>query len=112
MAMVLTYLTLLVLFVLPMGLSWYLQGMVRSLHGERGRMLTPERLAARSRSPVRSRPRSACPMHTSRIENWTGQSLQRAAADPGPLWRRSFGLPVWTIFLVLYPPAQLRLPGD
>ena len=26
-AMVLTYLTLLVLFVLPMGLSWYLEGM-------------------------------------------------------------------------------------
>ena len=48
-AMVMTYLTLLVLFVLPMGLSWYLQGISQD------QSFTPNDWR-RSRSPAHSRP--------------------------------------------------------
>jgi hypothetical protein len=44
-------------------------------------------------------------MHTSRIENWTGQSLNVPPPILVPL-TKSFGLPVWTIFLLLYPPLS------
>ena len=53
-AMVLTYLSLLVLFVLPMGLSWYLQGMSQE------QSFSPERLASFTiTSPLLGRPQRA-----------------------------------------------------
>ena len=60
-AMVLTYLTLLVLFVLPMGLSWYLEGIAS---------VTPEQLAAITVTSPFSAALSV-PMHTTRSDTWT-----------------------------------------
>jgi hypothetical protein len=68
-------------------------------------------------------------MHTSRIENWTGHTMHVEPAvlipvlspislpDDSPLRRswwfnlvwpllRGVSLPVWTIFLVIYPPLS------
>lgn len=102
-AMILTYLTLLVLFVLPMGLSWYLEGISQD------QSLTPERLAAITvTSPFAAT--LSVPMHTGRIENWTGQSLN----VPPPVLiqlTRNLALPVWAIFLAIYPPLSLVFVG-
>jgi len=102
-AMVLTYLTLLVLFVLPMGLSWYLEGIGQE------QSFTPERLASITITSPFSAALSV-PMHTSRIENWTGQSLN----VPPPVMvqlTRNLALPVWAIFLAIYPPLSLVFFG-
>lgn len=102
-AMILTYLTLLVLFVLPMGLSWYLEGISQD------QSFTPERLAAITVTSPFSAALSV-PMHTSRIENWTGQSLN----VPPPVLiqlTRNLALPVWVIFLVIYPPLSFVFVG-
>ena len=102
-AMILTYLTLLVLFVLPMGLSWYLEGISQD------QSLTPERLAAITVTSPFSATLSV-PMHTGRIENWTGQSLN----VPPPVLiqlTRNLALPVWAIFLAIYPPLSLVFVG-
>ena len=103
-AMVLTYLTLLVLFVLPMGLSWYLAGDER-----REQSFTPERLASFTVTSPFSAALSV-PMHTSRIENWAGTSMQRGAvalgpADPAHRPARLDHLPG------ALPAAELPLPG-
>ncbi len=98
-AMILTYLMLLVLFVLPMGLSWYLQGISQE------RSFTPERLAAITITSPFSAALSV-PMHTSRIENWSSQSLN----VPPPILIQltpQIALPVWAIFLAIYPPLSL-----
>jgi ABC-type transport system involved in multi-copper enzyme maturation permease subunit len=102
-AMVLTYLTLLVLFVLPMGLSWYLQGINLE------RSLTPERLASFTITSPFSAALSV-PMHTSRIENWTGHTIHVEPALLIPL-ASGIALPVWTIFLAIYPPLALFFLG-
>ena len=67
-AMVLTYLTLLVLFVLPVGLSWYLQGFADGRPRSRLAALTVT-------SPFSAA--LSVPMHTSRIE-----VLERASRCP------------------------------
>jgi len=102
-AMILTYLTLLVLFVLPMGLSWYLEGISQD------QSFTPERLAAITVTSPFSAALSV-PMHTSRIENWTGQSLH---VPPQVLIQLTpnLALPVWAIFLAIYPPLSLVFFG-
>src|SRR5262249_20768704 len=62
-AMVTTYLTLLLLFVMPMGLQWYLQGIPS---------ITDEQLAAMTvTSPFSAA--LGVPMHTSRSEAWINQ---------------------------------------
>jgi len=102
-AMILTYLTLLVLFVLPMGLSWYLEGISQD------QSFTPERLAAITVTSPFSAALSV-PMHTGRIESWTGQSLH----VPPPVLiqlTRNLALPVWAIFLAIYPPLSLVFVG-
>ena len=82
----------------------------RSGEGEvQEKVLTPERLAALTITSPFSAALSV-PMHTSRIENWTGQSLNVPPPILVPL-TRSFGLPVWTIFLILYPPLSFVFLG-
>ena len=102
-AMVLTYLTLLVLFVLPMGLSWYLEGIGQE------QPFTPNGWR-RSRSPVPFSAALSVPMHTSRVENCTGQSLN---VQPQLLIHltRNLALPVWAIFLAIYPPLSMVFVG-
>jgi ABC-type transport system involved in multi-copper enzyme maturation permease subunit len=102
-SMVLTYLTLLVLFVLPMGLSWYLQGISSE------RALSPERLASLTVTSPFSAALSV-PMHRGRSESWTGQplSVEEAVLIPLP---GNLNLPVWTIFLAIYPPLSLIFIG-
>jgi len=89
--------------VLPMGLSWYLEGM----SGDQS--FTPERLAAITvTSPFSAA--LGVPMHTSRIENWTGQSLNVSPAVLVQL-THNIALPVWAIFLAIYPPLSLVFMG-
>ena len=98
-AMVWTYLTLLVLFVLPLGLSWYLEG-INQEHP-----FTAERLAAITVTSPFSAALSV-PMHTSRLEVYSGQSLN----VPPPVLihiTRHIALPVWAIFLSIYPPLSM-----
>ena len=100
-AMVTTYLTLLVLFVGPVGLGWYLQGF---------ETITEERLA---RFTVTS-PYSAAlsvPMHTYRSSaNWSETTIEvppTTLVDLSP----GYALPVWALFLALYPPLCAVLFG-
>jgi ABC-type transport system involved in multi-copper enzyme maturation permease subunit len=102
-AMILTYLTLLLLFIMPMGLSWYLEGM------SQGKSLSPQRLAAITVSSPFSAALSV-PMHKSRAETWTRQTLDVAESVRVPL-SRDLALPVWAIFLVIYPPLSLVFIG-
>jgi hypothetical protein len=101
--MVLTYLTLLVLFVLPMGLSWYLEGIAKE------ESLTPAKLAAITVTSPFSAALSV-PMHTGRIESWTSQSMNVPAPVLVPI-AGSVALPVWAIFLATYPPLSLIFIG-
>jgi len=99
-AMVMTYLTLLLLFAGPLGLRFYLQGF-SSVSDQKiaAWTLTSPYSAAFSvpmeppRSETRTRPRS------------TGGSVAEVALIPG------VPLPVWANFLILYPPACLILYG-
>lgn len=102
-AMVLTYLSLLVLFVLPMGLSWYLQGMKQE------QSFSAERLASFTITSPYSAALSV-PMHIGRIENWAGTSLNVEPAVLIHLWP-GVDLPVWAIFLAMYPPLSLLFVG-
>ena len=72
--MVLTYMTLLVLFVGPVGLGWYLQGFAS---------ITEERLAALTVTSPFSAALSV-PMHASRSTGANGRRAARASPhDPG-----------------------------
>jgi ABC-type transport system involved in multi-copper enzyme maturation permease subunit len=95
-AMVLTYLTLLVLFVLPMGLRWYLSAFA-SITKERLDMLTIT-------SPFSAA--LSVPMHTTRNEAWTNQPIPVEETVLIPI-TSGIRLPVWAIFLVIYPPLSL-----
>jgi ABC-type transport system involved in multi-copper enzyme maturation permease subunit len=99
-AMVLTYLTLLVLFVLPMGLGWYL---------ERIETISREQLAGLSVTSPFSAALSV-PMHTSRNEAWANQPLNVRPEILVPI-TPSLQLPVWAIFLCIYPPLSLVFFG-
>jgi ABC-type transport system involved in multi-copper enzyme maturation permease subunit len=95
-AMVLTYLTLLLLFVVPVGLERYFRGIAS---------VTTEQLAALTvTSPFSAA--LGVPMHTSRNEALSNQTLN--VPDPVliPITGR-VALPVWAIFLSLYPPLCL-----
>jgi hypothetical protein len=95
-AMVVTYLTLLVLFVLPMGLGWYLQAFA-SISKERLAMLTIT-------SPFSAA--LSVPMHTTRNEAWTNQPIPFEETVLVPI-AGGLDLPVWAIFLAIYPPLSL-----
>jgi ABC-type transport system involved in multi-copper enzyme maturation permease subunit len=95
-AMVLTYLTLLVLFVLPMGLRWYLSAFAS---------ITKERLDVLTITSPFSAALSV-PMHTTRTEAWTNQPIPVEETVLIPI-TSSIRLPVWAIFLVVYPPLSL-----
>jgi ABC-type transport system involved in multi-copper enzyme maturation permease subunit len=102
-AMIMTYLTLLLLFVMPMGLSWYLEGMSQE------KSLSPQRLAAITVSSPFSAALSV-PMHKSRSDTWSGRTLDVAETVWVPLGR-TLALPAWAIFLVIYPPLCLVFIG-
>jgi ABC-type transport system involved in multi-copper enzyme maturation permease subunit len=99
-AMVLTYMTLLILFVLPIGLSWYLEG-IPTVSKERLALLTIT-------SPFSAA--MSVPMHTTRSEAWTNQPLPVEASVLIPV-TPLIKLPVWAIFLAIYPPLSLLLFG-
>jgi len=93
-AMVTTYLTLLVLFVGPVGLGGYLQAFTK---------ISEKRLAALTVTSPYSAALSV-PMHLYRSGSFaTGDKVQIA---PGVLVAVTpdLELPVWAIFLGLYPP--------
>ena len=95
-AMVLTYMTLLILFVLPLGLGWYLQG-ISSVSKQRLAVLTIT-------SPFSAA--LSVPMHTTRNEAWSGQPLPVEDTVLIPI-TPTIQLPVWAVFLIIYPPLSL-----
>ena len=97
-AMVLTYLTLLVLFVLPMGLQGYLQ-MFASV--------TEEQLAALTVTSPFSAALSV-PMHTTRSEAWMNQPLAVADQTLVPI-AGNLRMPVYAVFLCHLPGAGAGL---
>ncbi|MDR3633839.1 MAG: ABC transporter permease subunit [Isosphaeraceae bacterium] len=99
-AMVLTYMTLLILFVGPLGLGWYLQKFAT---------ISEERLAAFTvTSPFSAA--FSIPMHLTKN---LGLSTETPKIPPPLLVSLIPGvdLPVWTWFLLLYPPLCLILYG-
>lgn len=97
-AMVLTYMTLLVIFAGPVGLSPYLQ---------RFENISDEQRAALTISSPFSAAFSI-PMHTARSSQFSNDSQTIAKAVYVDLWP-GFGLPVWAIFLLIYPPISVLL---
>jgi ABC-type transport system involved in multi-copper enzyme maturation permease subunit len=99
-AMVLTYLTLLALFVVPLGLESYLRGISS---------VSEEQLAAFTvTSPFSAA--AGVPMHTTRNDMWSDKPL--AVTKPVLIMiTGNFGLPVWAIFLCIYPPLCLVFYG-
>jgi hypothetical protein len=94
-AMVLTYLTLLVLFVLPIGLESYFQG---------SPYVSDEQLAAiKVTSPFSAA--LDVPMHKTRTELWVNQPLDVTVPVMVPLYQ-NVRVPVWAIFLSIYPPLS------
>jgi len=94
-AMILTYMALLFLFVGPVGLRLYLLGFAGGISEEKLAAFTvTSPFSAAFSVPVR------------------GSSLSAAAADAEALAMRAIpglGLPVWGVFLLLYPPLCLVL---
>ena len=100
-AMVTTYMTLLVLFVGPVGLGSYLQGF---------ETISEERLAALTVTSPYSAALSV-PMHPyQQSANWSTTSVEVPPARVihlAPGW----AFPVWAFFLALYPPLCALLFG-
>jgi ABC-type transport system involved in multi-copper enzyme maturation permease subunit len=96
-AMVTTYLTLLALFVGPVGLGWYLEGFGS---------ITEQRLASFTITSPYSAAMSV-PMHVYRPSMSTDaiQVTPSVLVNVAP----ALGLPVWAIFLCLYPPLCILL---
>jgi ABC-type transport system involved in multi-copper enzyme maturation permease subunit len=100
-AMVTTYMTLLVLFVGPVGLGWYLEGF---------ETISEERLAGLTITSPYSAALSV-PMHLYRgTANYSTETVQIAPEVLVPVtpWLQ---LPVWAIFLAIYPPLCVLLFG-
>jgi hypothetical protein len=99
-AMVITYLTLLVLFVVPLGVELYLRGISS---------VSEQQLAAFTvTSPFSAA--MGVPMHTTRNDVWSDKPL----SVPAPVLVKiagNFALPVWAIFLCIYPPLCLLFFG-
>ena len=99
-AMVMTYLSLLTLFVLPMGIQGYLQ----SFPG-----VTEQQLAAISVTSPFSAALSV-PMHTTRSDAWINQPQAVAEQVLVPILG-NFRMPVYLVFLCIYPPLGLAFFG-
>jgi ABC-type transport system involved in multi-copper enzyme maturation permease subunit len=93
-AMILTYMTLLLLFVMPMGLSWYLQA---------NSSFTEQQLAGITVTSPFSAALSV-PMQSSRNDNWFNQQSSVADSTGRVPLPGGFAMPVWAIFLLIYPP--------
>jgi ABC-type transport system involved in multi-copper enzyme maturation permease subunit len=104
-ALVLTYLTLLILFVGPVGLGWYLQGFSS---------ISNERLAALTLSSPYSAAFSI-PLKADAQLKQPENGIEAAAAGVGGTTLEvpmlGLRLPVWALFLLIYPPVCLALFG-
>jgi ABC-type transport system involved in multi-copper enzyme maturation permease subunit len=100
-AMVTTYMTLLVLFVGPVGMRTYLQTF-RSISEERIESLTVT-------SPYSAA--LSVPMHVYRPGTSLGNETLQIAPQTLVVVAPGVGLPVWAIFLAIYPPICLVLIG-
>ncbi|MDX2035778.1 MAG: ABC transporter permease subunit [Isosphaeraceae bacterium] len=87
-AMVMTYLVLLLLFIGPVGLRWYLQGFAGGI--------SEERIAAYTVTSPFSAALSV-PMAKSAF------SVSSTPTSLTPLLIPGIGLPVWAVFLMIYP---------
>jgi hypothetical protein len=103
-ALVLSYMTLLALFVLPIGVTWYLEGVSEDLH------ITSGTLAVlRITSPYAAA--TSVPMHTFQgAERWTSSNLE-VVAPPSALFPKGVDIPVWACFLVVCPLIGLVFAG-
>ncbi|MGE3822341.1 MAG: ABC transporter permease subunit [Isosphaeraceae bacterium] len=99
-AMVSTYLTLLALFVGPVGLGWYLEGFAS---------ISEQKLAAMTISSPYSAALSV-PMHVTRTGDWSVDGMKVARPIMVPLFG-DYELPVWGVYLLIYPPICLALYG-
>jgi ABC-type transport system involved in multi-copper enzyme maturation permease subunit len=100
-AMVTTYLTLLVLFVGPVGLGWYLQNI---------ESISEQRLAALTVTSPYSAAMSV-PMHLYRSGSFSGGDKIELARTVTVNLTPTLDLPVWAIFLMMYPPLCVLLFG-
>jgi ABC-type transport system involved in multi-copper enzyme maturation permease subunit len=99
-AMVLTYMTLLILFVGPVGLGWYLQGFTA---------ISEEELAAVTLSSPYSAAFSL-PMPSAQGQHSMGDGAgDKARQMLLPIL--GIELPLWAMFLLVYPPACVGLFG-
>jgi ABC-type transport system involved in multi-copper enzyme maturation permease subunit len=99
-AMVMTYLTLLTLFVLPLGLERYLEGIPT---------VTKQQLAAFTITSPFSAAFSV-PMHATRTDIWINTPLNIVEQQQIPIVG-NVSLPVWAIFLTMYPFLSLFFFG-
>ena len=97
-AMVVTYMTLLVLFVGPVGLSWYLQGFDWISEDRLATLRITSPFSAALSVPIRVRP--------SRFMG-TGENYAIYGTQIAEL--AGFRIPVWAAFLLIYPPLCLAL---
>ena len=96
-AMVTTYMTLLILFAGPLGLSWYLQGF---------ESITDQQLATLTVTSPFSAALSV-PMHVYRPGGFSNETTQVEKTVLVPIGGGSLKLPVWAIYLSIYPPVCL-----
>jgi ABC-type transport system involved in multi-copper enzyme maturation permease subunit len=99
-AMVFTYLFLLVLFVGPVGLNWYLQGFARKISAQQLSAMTIT-------SPFSAAFSVSLPIKTGMSDTQVATS---EASDASVLVPK-IGLPVWAVFLGLTGPLSLVLFG-
>jgi ABC-type transport system involved in multi-copper enzyme maturation permease subunit len=92
-AMVTTYMTLLFFFVGPLGLGWYLQGF---------ESITEQQLATLTVTSPFSAALSV-PMHVYRPGGFSNEVAQLEKTVLVPIGG-GYALPVWAIFLLIYPP--------
>jgi ABC-type transport system involved in multi-copper enzyme maturation permease subunit len=97
-AMVLTYLVLLILFVGPVGLVWYLQAFTA---------IPEERLAALTVTSPFSATFSIALLRGRDYSGWTDSTAEATITATQLL--PGLGLPVWTVYLAIYPPLCLGL---
>ena len=99
-AMVLTYMSLLILFVGPLGLDWYLQGFSNIPQWKRAALTVSSPFSAAF----------SIPMHPSRFQVVGNEDPVIPSALLIPVLP-GFGVPVWGAFLLVYPPICLLLYG-
>jgi ABC-type transport system involved in multi-copper enzyme maturation permease subunit len=100
-AMVLTYMTLLVVFAGPVGLSPYLQRFSTISDEQRAALTVTSPFSAAF----------SIPMHLARSTNaWSTDKPEIAKSVLVEVWP-GIALPVWAIFLLIFPPICLLLYG-